>query len=71
MASIFRPKAGRAKAWITSAPVTCTRTTWLTGTTSGLVGGEAGKGTLLGLGFLFLGSRRGRSRSEIFWSGYS
>ena len=36
MASILMPKAGTAKAWITSAPVVWTRTTLLTGTTISL-----------------------------------
>ena len=36
MASILMPNEGTAKAWITSAPVTCTRTTLLTGTTISL-----------------------------------
>ena len=32
-ASIFTPKAGMVQEWITSAPVTCIRTTAPTGTT--------------------------------------
>ena len=36
MASILTPNEGTAKAWITSAPVTCTRTTLFTGTTISL-----------------------------------
>ena len=36
MASILTPNEGTANAWITSAPVTCTRTTLFTGTTISL-----------------------------------
>ena len=36
MASILTPNDGTAKEWITSAPMTCTRTTLLTGTTISL-----------------------------------
>ncbi len=35
-ASIFTPKAGRPKSWITSAPVTSTCTVLFTGTTIGV-----------------------------------
>ena len=37
MASILMPKAGTAKAWMTSAAVVCTRTTLLIGTTTSLL----------------------------------
>ena len=36
MASILMPNEGTENEWITSAPVTCTRTTLLTGTTISL-----------------------------------
>ena len=59
---------GTAKAWITSAPVTCTRTTWFTGTTMALSAASRYGTFLASACSLVSGSEM---ISLIFWSGYS